>query len=61
MMMTQDERDSAVWKKHTAFLRERLTNLGQALERRNLAATDAEYYRGQIALIREILFEEEEP
>lgn len=56
--LTAHDRESAVWKKYEAFLRERLVELSRALEHRSLAQVDAEYFRGQINLIRETLYED---
>lgn len=53
--LTEEDKNSAVWKKHKRFLEEQLNTLRDALERRNLAPHDAEYFRGQIYLIRRIL------
>jgi hypothetical protein len=53
--LIENEPESALWQRQKTFLQMRLTDLSLALERRNLAPVDAEYYRGQISLIREIL------
>lgn len=59
-MINNDEANTAAWRKIKTFLESRLSELRNALERRNLPQNDAEYYRGQVFLIREILNGEEE-